>query len=355
MSSNINPNNINGNFPVAGQDNDSQGFRDNFTNILNNFSFASTEITNLQNTVTNIQSWVPSNGNIQAYYGNVSQGLTVGGNLSVGYITTAAGSGANLIIDPDGNADLIINSANVWLNAGYLRSTATNFQLANIYPISANLFGNATSVIIGNVAGNVQARGNIVASNFLFANGVSLVSTISVGGTTYSNSNVSSYLTANPQPGTYSNSTVASYLPVYSGNISGTNILAQYSIISNNIFANANVQTGNLIATTVSASGNVGVAGGSVFTTASTAYLMNQNATTVNAFGAATTINIGNASGNTNITGFLTVSSAIQFANLTTTQINAITPTNRGMTVFNYTTGNVQVYNGTKWANIALS
>jgi len=45
--SNINPNNINGSFPVAGQDNDSQGFRDNFTNILNNFSFAKAELEDL--------------------------------------------------------------------------------------------------------------------------------------------------------------------------------------------------------------------------------------------------------------------------------------------------------------------
>ena len=33
MASNINPNNIDGTYPVAGQDNDSQGFRTNFTNI----------------------------------------------------------------------------------------------------------------------------------------------------------------------------------------------------------------------------------------------------------------------------------------------------------------------------------
>jgi len=45
--SNINPNNINGSFPVAGQDNDSQGFRDNFTSILNNFSFAKAELEDL--------------------------------------------------------------------------------------------------------------------------------------------------------------------------------------------------------------------------------------------------------------------------------------------------------------------
>jgi hypothetical protein len=49
MSSNINPNNIDGTYPVAGQDNNSQGFRDNFTNIKTNFQYAGNEITDLQN------------------------------------------------------------------------------------------------------------------------------------------------------------------------------------------------------------------------------------------------------------------------------------------------------------------
>lgn len=51
MSSSINPNNIDGAYPVAGQDNDSQGFRDNFTNTKTNFEYAATEITDLQNKV----------------------------------------------------------------------------------------------------------------------------------------------------------------------------------------------------------------------------------------------------------------------------------------------------------------
>ena len=51
MASNINPYNINGAFPVAGQDNSSQGFRDNFTNTKNNFLFAQTEINDLQSKV----------------------------------------------------------------------------------------------------------------------------------------------------------------------------------------------------------------------------------------------------------------------------------------------------------------
>jgi len=49
MTSNINPNNIDGAYPVAGQDNNSQGFRDNFTNTSTNFQYAADEITDLQN------------------------------------------------------------------------------------------------------------------------------------------------------------------------------------------------------------------------------------------------------------------------------------------------------------------
>jgi hypothetical protein len=51
MTSAINPNNIDGAYPVAGQDNNSQGFRDNFTNIKTNFQSAAEEITDLQSKV----------------------------------------------------------------------------------------------------------------------------------------------------------------------------------------------------------------------------------------------------------------------------------------------------------------
>ena len=51
MTSQINPNTIDGAYPVAGQDNNSQGFRDNFTNTRTNFAAAAAEITDLQNKV----------------------------------------------------------------------------------------------------------------------------------------------------------------------------------------------------------------------------------------------------------------------------------------------------------------
>ena len=48
MASNIISSTIDGNFPVAGQDNDSQGFRDNFTIIKTSLASAATEVTDLQ-------------------------------------------------------------------------------------------------------------------------------------------------------------------------------------------------------------------------------------------------------------------------------------------------------------------
>jgi len=48
MASQINPTNIDITYPIAGQDNDTQGFRNNFTNIKNNLSAAKDEISTLQ-------------------------------------------------------------------------------------------------------------------------------------------------------------------------------------------------------------------------------------------------------------------------------------------------------------------
>ena len=48
MASNINYASVDENFPVAGQDNDSQGFRDNFATIKSSLASAKSEISDLQ-------------------------------------------------------------------------------------------------------------------------------------------------------------------------------------------------------------------------------------------------------------------------------------------------------------------
>ena len=81
--SNINPQNIDGTFPIAGQDNNSQGFRDNFTNTINNFTFAAAELTDLQ-----------QNAMLKTALGSVGQTGTPTNDMNYAYITHAQIKGA---------------------------------------------------------------------------------------------------------------------------------------------------------------------------------------------------------------------------------------------------------------------
>jgi hypothetical protein len=90
MTSQINPNNIDGLYPVAGQDNNSQGFRTNFTNTSTNFQYAADEITDLQSKVVLKQALTGTtiNNNMlgsplsNALLSNMSQATVVLGTVS---------------------------------------------------------------------------------------------------------------------------------------------------------------------------------------------------------------------------------------------------------------------------------
>jgi hypothetical protein len=110
MTSQINYNNIDGTYPIAGQDNSSQGFRDNFTNTKNNFQVAYNEITDLQNKVilasplnngifnNNMQGNLISNPQVQGMrektynIGNVSGSINVDFNIGSYQTMTLTGS-----------------------------------------------------------------------------------------------------------------------------------------------------------------------------------------------------------------------------------------------------------------------
>jgi hypothetical protein len=97
MTSSINPNNIDGAYPVAGQDNNSQGFRDNFTNTKTNFGYAANEITDLQNkavlkvaltgtTLNNdMNGSILSNAQLQNMSGTVVNLGTLTGDVGINY------------------------------------------------------------------------------------------------------------------------------------------------------------------------------------------------------------------------------------------------------------------------------
>lgn len=65
MASSIISTTIDQTYPVAGQDNDSQGFRDNFTIIKDNFAFAKSEIETLQDTTAKLNVENNFNNNTQ--------------------------------------------------------------------------------------------------------------------------------------------------------------------------------------------------------------------------------------------------------------------------------------------------
>lgn len=78
MASNINSADVDALYPIAGQDNDSQGFRDNFSTIKNSLSTAASEITALQDKTAGV-----------AASAIVESGSTVGGDWNGFYIQDA--------------------------------------------------------------------------------------------------------------------------------------------------------------------------------------------------------------------------------------------------------------------------
>ena len=89
MASNILPGNIDGTYPKAGQDNSSQGFRDNFNAIKNNFQYAKDEIETLQTNKASVNA--PSNFTdnevTRAKFKDTSETVYPHGTVSSGNVT----------------------------------------------------------------------------------------------------------------------------------------------------------------------------------------------------------------------------------------------------------------------------
>ena len=89
MASNIVPGNIDGTYPKAGQDNSSQGFRDNFSEIKTNFTTTATEITDLQTNKANLNasSDFTNNEVLRAKFKNNSETIYAHGSVSSGSVS----------------------------------------------------------------------------------------------------------------------------------------------------------------------------------------------------------------------------------------------------------------------------
>ena len=229
MTSQINPNNIDGTFPIAGQDNSSQGFRDNFTNIKNNFTYAQSELSALQtnavqigvdnnlgaNTTVRNGAYIGARETIYAL-GSVSgtqsidwtngsyQTLTLAGSVTlsltgftgtsgqavkmriavtvpnVGYTLTLPSSVSSHLYTIEGASGQTITFVRATTHVFELTTLdgGTTFSIADVYRNRTIIQGNLTvetsianvtttgiSLTVSNVAGAIV--GNITATNFI--------------------------------------------------------------------------------------------------------------------------------------------------------------------------------------------
>jgi hypothetical protein len=196
MTSNINPNNIDGAYPVAGQDNNSQGFRDNFTNTSTNFQFAADEITDLQNNAVlksalvgttlnnNMQGSVLSNAQLQDMSETVVSLGTVSGTTTINYAL-----GSYQTLTTNGAVSLAFSNFSAAGTASTVVVQVTVAQLIHTLTLPAavrvNVVGTTQNPGILGAVLNYQS-GSLVSTTISFAatGTYSFIFTTTNGGTT---------------------------------------------------------------------------------------------------------------------------------------------------------------------------
>jgi hypothetical protein len=189
--SNINTNPINVNYPVPGVNNNSQGFRDNFTSIVTNLNTAGTEITDLQNNVVVKNALTNTTVNNDMANTLISNASTRGFRATT-YNLGNALSGTVLVNVSLGDVQYGTVAGNTTINFGSWAPTGTQSNVTLQLSVSnANAFisfsGNVQN---GNNFGsstleNVSTIGNLVTVNA--PNGVTqlnyLISSLDCGNT----------------------------------------------------------------------------------------------------------------------------------------------------------------------------
>jgi hypothetical protein len=239
--------------------------------------------------------------------------LGVSGNITVGNILT------NNYLYPNGVSILTgiggtYSNANV---AAYLITNTGNITAGNIIVSTLN----AANVQSGNIfnSGNITT-GNVLSNYYLYPNGVSILTGISV---------------------TYGNSNVAGYLPTYSGNITAGNISTTGNVSANYLLGNlVSIGTSTII--------------GNLYTTGSGGSITGANLVSANTFTFANGVNIldyitATSYGNTQVTAYIKIDPTINglqanlgsYQNTTNANIGSIF---NGVNAVNANVGAYQTY-----------
>lgn len=157
--SQINPFNINGNYPVAGQDNDSQGFRDNFTNTRNNLNIAKTELEDLQSKVLLKQ---PLTGQLDTDtdYNNLGGAVLTAPTLKSWRSVKSSPTGSSIDLDfSEGNAFIV----DVGLSNNNLTLSQSNFPNDSLSTVK--IWFNAEVPFVINLPAGMEGASDIQGYN----------------------------------------------------------------------------------------------------------------------------------------------------------------------------------------------
>ena len=313
MSSSINPNNIDGNFPVAGQPNNTQGFRDNFTNIKTNFSTAATEITDLENNGifksalagTTLDNNMADN---LIYAADIREFSAVAVPLTAtsGSITVDYSAGHYQTISTTGSISLSFTNFPPSGSAGIIRLSIaiTNTAYTLTLPAAVSLGttgiqGYSANVITFVATGTYQFEFSTVDSGTtitifdLNRPLTNYTNTVNITATTPSTSTTTGALIVAGGVGIAGNLYIGGDI---FGNVSVTDLNVGNVSASGYISATGNITSGNVNAVGLSLSGNVVSAINSTSNITTTANITGGNVTTVGLMSATGNITGGNLS-----------------------------------------------------------
>ena len=311
MSSSINPNNIDGNFPVAGQPNNTQGFRDNFTNIKTNFATAATEITDLETkgifksalTGTSLDNNMADNLIYAAAIRDFSA-VAVQLTATSGTITVDYSAGHYQAISTTGSISLDFTNFPAAGSAGIIRLSIsiTNTAYTLTLPAAVSLGttgiqGYSANVITFVATGTYQFEFSTVDSGTtitifdLNRPLTNYTNTVNITATTPSTSTTTGALIVAGGVGIAGNLYIGGDI---FGNVSVTDLNVGNVSASGYISATGNIGGGNVNAVGLSLSGNVVSAINSTSNITTTANITGGNVTTVGLMSATGNITGGN-------------------------------------------------------------
>lgn len=367
MTSQINPNNIDGNYPIAGVSNNTQGMRDNFTNIKQNFQYAETEIDDLQSKVVlkaaltgttldnnmadnliyaaKIQDFSATQVLVAATSGAIAidysaghyQTIAMAGNVSLSFTNLPASGSVGML-----RVQLVVGAAGLTLTlpaAVSLGTTGVQGYSGNVITFAAagifefgfvtsdagttitifdlnrplNYYTNpvtiaSTTVSSSSGTGALVVGGGVGIAGNLYVSGNIVGSIVATGNTFVGNTTVGNLLTSGFVSAT--------------GNVTGGNVLTG-GLIS----ATGNVTGGNLNATGLSLSGNVVSAINLTANVTTTANIQSGNLKSSGIMSATANVTGGNilTGGLISATGTITSTANITGGNILTNGLVSVT------------------------------